>query len=158
MYYKQCHTEDRTVNHKTFWLMFKSEPLGAKGTAPTWTYTTCRRANTFVFSLNLSCTPHPLQFIDIECTFQLSSVDCTPIARTKSIAVRFFGGFRLLNLNDSVQGFLYMLCAEALHFPHRWGSTKSSLEIRTRYLYFAAGRRGYLATPRINLALRHTPT
>ena len=51
----------------------------------------------------------PLLFIDMKCTFcfQLLSVDCPPNGRTQSIAVSFFGGFRVLYLYEYVLRFLY---------------------------------------------------
>ncbi len=112
-----------------------------------------RRANNFVFPLHLQAVPVTFNSYQMY-VFQLSSVDCFPIARTNSIAVKFLGGFLVLYLNKSVLGFLYY--KEEVYFPHRWGSTKSSshTNLATPHSNIATLPTN-LATPHTNLAAPH---
>jgi hypothetical protein len=50
MHYEQCHTEDRSVNHHSCWLMLKIEPLGARGQLRPEPLVAGRRANNFGIS------------------------------------------------------------------------------------------------------------
>ncbi len=99
-------TEDRSVSHHSCWLMSKMSPwVPGEHLRSGHLLAARRRANNFVFPLHLAV---PVTFNSYQMyVFQLSSVDCFPIARTNSIAVKFLGGFLVLYLNKSVLGFLY---------------------------------------------------